>query len=115
MCAVWAAAGCGLGQDAYLEVDLTASVCEQPAPDAMERTCLPVRPTGGLVRVYEGTAMIAEGNPEEGPWRVRLEPGDYEVVASAYFFGMAREEASVSAGSTTNLRLYLSSVDVTPR
>jgi len=105
------AAGCaGLNRGAYIEVDITASVCQPKLIGAVDETCVLVRPTGSLVRIYQGADLVAQGNPENGPYRIRLHPGDYRVVASSYLFGVARQAAKVNNGQTTTVRLALNSL-----
>lgn len=109
-------AGCVEPRDgSYLQVEVAAAVCERPPIGAMDTRCSHVLPKDAVVRVYDGTQVVDTGNPEEGQYRVRLRPGTYRVVASAYLFGIARHTAVVATGHTTTVLLHLSPVPVATR
>lgn len=107
--------GCADPRDgSYLQVDVAAAVCERPAAGAMDTRCSHVLPKDAVIRVYEGTQVIGMGNPEAGRYRLRLQPGTYRIVVTAYLFGIARHTAVVATGHTTKVQLHLSPVSVVP-
>lgn len=106
--------GCSGQRDGtYLQVEVAAAVCDRPDAAAAEIRCSHVRPKDAVVRIYDGTQVVATGNPEDGPYRLSLHPGRYRVVVSAYLFGIARHTAVVVSGKTTTVRMQLSPVAVT--